>query len=143
MNSSASEGSATTTAIPKTTSSAVSVSLAPAPSSMVSVSGNKVGELRGAPAPDHGDHRRDREWADAALRAAPEQYECAEPAGQRDERERQTLASQAVVDAAGVVAQHEYPGDREHAGHERGGERPGSDGIPVQKCAHGDRRFQP
>ena len=70
VNSSAIDGSTSTTATPKTISTLVSVALGAAASSIVRVLRQQVRVLRDAPAPDHGGDRADGERARAAHGAA-------------------------------------------------------------------------
>ena len=66
VNSSPIAGSTMKTATPNTINKPASVALGAAASSMVSFSGQEVGPLRDAPAPDHGGHRANRQRAGSA-----------------------------------------------------------------------------
>ena len=96
FHSSTSAGTTTRSATPNRTSSAVSVSLAPAPASIVSEVGADMGTAPRPSPRDRGDGQ-DGERSRAAARAAPQQHERRHPAERAEDHQRQGLAGQPVI----------------------------------------------
>lgn len=113
VNSSSIAGSTSTIAAPNTMSTALSVARC---GRVVDrqILRQQILVLGDSPPPDHGGDRADRERAGTPARVATQQQHARAGHERRDD-ERQSVADEAVVDVAGIGAQHDDARDRERA----------------------------
>ena len=79
-----------------------------------------VGVLRDAPRRHDRGHRAHREQARTGVARRSQQHERPEAAQRREDHERERARREPVEHVDGVVVEHEDPGERDDAGHDRG-----------------------